>query len=160
MSLWCSIWYYDMGMLSKLLTLCGTYSQRINNAKLHFLWCKPEQAVEQTVQLLLISDAMASYDITLMKTWEICVALYDNYISSNAVKEFKHDSEASEQDAVRCHYNTVDFLQNPHNRYPIARAWYGVCFVSVNSDLCPDSVAVVPYVLSYFIGPHYHGTWL
>ena len=36
---------------------------------------------------------------------------------------------------VWCHYNKVNFLQNPHNRHPV-RVTYGVSFLSLKSDLC------------------------
>ena len=62
-----SWWCHGMEMLSVLLALCegnplvtgGFPSQRASNAQLwSFLFCKLEQAVEQTMELTVICDAM------------------------------------------------------------------------------------------------------
>ena len=60
---------------------------------------------------------------------------------------------------AQCHYNTVNFLPNPHNKYPLAHLfWRGIgCFVGVNSDVNSASVTIVLYAI---IGPRYNGTWL
>ena len=64
------------------------------------------------------------------------------------------------QYTVRCRSNAVDFLQNPHNRHPIARPWgrgTGCLFWELTHSV---SASVVVYVVSYGIGPRYNGTWL
>ena len=56
------------------------------------------------------------------------------------------------EDTVRCHYNAVNFLPNPHNRHPIARPWgwgLGVSVVILISDLLYTTVISVSYVISW-----------
>ena len=38
-----------------------------------------------------------------------------------AIRQFFVDGHSQQQGSVRCRYNAVSFLQNHHNRHPIAR---------------------------------------
>ena len=60
---------------------------------------------------------------------------------------------------VRCCYNAVNFLANPHNIHPF-RARYGVSFVSTHSDIWNAWVNAVLYELSCYTGLRYNGTRL
>ena len=54
---------------------------------------------------------------------------------------------------VRCRYNAVGFLKNPHNHNPNSspvRARYEVSFVNSNADLYYVSLSAVRYVICYF----------
>ena len=66
-------------------------------------------------------------------TWYKCFAIW---FLGCSVKTVVADSlasnhhKASTANTVRCRYNAVNFLKNPHNRHPIARPWgevWGVC---------------------------------
>ena len=59
---------------------------------------------------------------------------------------------------VRCHYNTVNFLQYPYNRHPIACLWGQAmgCLLWVESDLHSATVFAVPHVISWKNGPRYN----
>ena len=63
---------------------------------------------------------------------------------------------------VQCHYNAVNFLQNPLKRHPIARplGWGMGCLLWVHTDLYSASVTAVMYAISCHIGPSYNGTRL
>ena len=63
---------------------------------------------------------------------------------------------------MRCRYNVVSFLPNPHNRHPIARPWGTGCllWVCLKSDWRSAAVIVVSTVMSWYIGPRYNGTRL
>ena len=65
---------------------------------------------------------------------------------------------------VWCHYNSVNFLQNPHNRHPPnsspVRVSYGVSVEILISDSLSATIFAVSYVISWEIRPRYNGTWL
>ena len=63
---------------------------------------------------------------------------------------------------VRCSYNAVNFLPNPHNIHPIVRplrARYGV-ILSVQTVSYTTSVTTLMYAISCYIGPRYNGNRL
>ena len=59
-------------------------------------------------------------------------------------------------------YNTVKFLQNTHNRHPIAHPWGQDkrCLFNEISDLCSAVVITVPYAMKCHIGSPYSDTKL
>ena len=64
---------------------------------------------------------------------------------------------------VRCRYNEVNFLLNPHQRHPIARPLgqdMGYIFGESNSDLNSTSVTAMMHLISWYTGPRYNGTRL
>ena len=68
---------------------------------------------------------------------------------------------------VRCRYNAVNFLQNPHNRHPIACQWGrgmggggGGGVVILIYDSLSATVVAVSHVTSWWPRPRYNGTWL
>ena len=48
---------------------------------------------------------------------------------------------------VRCRYDAVHFLQNPHNRHPIARPRYGMSVVILKYNSLSATVIAVLYVI-------------
>ena len=64
---------------------------------------------------------------------------------------------------VRCCYNAVKFLRNPHNRHsicPPVRVRCGVSLVSTNSDLYSVPATLSMFTISCYIGPRCGGTRL
>ena len=64
---------------------------------------------------------------------------------------------------MQCRYDTANFLQNPHDRHPIAHPWgrdMGCLLWEFNSDIHFASVTVMVYAISFEIGPCYNGIWL
>ena len=47
----------------------------------------------------------------------------DNGLTSNRIMASDGQHPASWVNTMQCHYNSVNFLPNPHNRHPIARPW-------------------------------------
>ena len=63
--------------------------------------------------------------------------------------------------AGRSRYNTIRFLQNPHNKHPIAHPWvWGVFCEFRVRPLVITFVSVVMYAISCYIRPRYIGTQL
>ena len=64
---------------------------------------------------------------------------------------------------VRCCYNAVKFLRNPHNRHSIGqpvRVRCGVSLVSTNYDLYSVPATLSMFTISCYIGPRCGGTRL
>ena len=61
---------------------------------------------------------------------------------------------------LRCRYNAVNFLPNPHNGHPLARPSGLMSFVNLNFDSYSASVNAVLYDTSCYTGPGYNGTRL
>ena len=64
---------------------------------------------------------------------------------------------------VRCRYNAVKFLRNPHNIpsiCPPVRVRCGVSLVSTNSDLYSVPATLSMFTISCYIGPRCGGTRL
>ena len=64
---------------------------------------------------------------------------------------------------VRCRYNAVKLLRNPHNRHsicPPVRVRYGVSLVGTNSDLYSTPATLFMFTISCYIGPCCGGTRL
>ena len=64
---------------------------------------------------------------------------------------------------VRCRYNPVDFLQNPHKRHLIARPLgrgMGCLFLVLTLKYVVIRFNVRLYAISYHTGPRYNGTTL
>ena len=63
---------------------------------------------------------------------------------------------------IRCLYNAVNFLPNPHKIHPTARPSGRAmgCNLWFATDLCFASVNVVLYEILCYIGPRYNGTTL
>ena len=64
---------------------------------------------------------------------------------------------------MRCHYNTVNFLQSSHNRHSIARPYgrgMGCLLWVLQSDSCSIPTTAVLHVIWCYIAPPYNGTRL
>ena len=71
-------------------------------------------------------------------------------------------SVAYSQHTVRCRYNAVSFLPNPHKIHSIARPLgLGMgCYLWFDTDFYSALVNPVLYEISCYIGPRYNGTRL
>ena len=87
----------------------------------------------------------------------------DMWLYVRRIQEKTDSMSLTRPSTVPSHYNMVNFLQNPHNRHPISsplRARYGVSLVILISYSLSTTVITVLYVISWYIRPHYNGTWL
>ena len=64
---------------------------------------------------------------------------------------------------MRCRYNAVDFLNKYSQKTPYSSpvwARYGVSFVDTASEWYSAWFSAIIYIISYYIGARYNGTWL
>ena len=120
--------------------ICAWMNGWINNRKASDLW-----------------RHRAHYDVTVM----------ENASSTQPQQITTQRDTHHVNNTMRCRFNAVKFLRNPHKRRPIARrdthVWYGVSFVSITFiySLLQSLLCYVHYhAISYNIGPLYNGTWL
>ena len=70
-------------------------------------------------------------------------------------------NEHTNQHTVGCRYNAINFLQNPHNRHPIARTWGRAmrCLLWLQIQTRYVSVFAVIHTTLFYVWPPYNGTW-
>ena len=69
----------------------------------------------------LWNSSMSLYSLFKLQAHFIKKITYD--IPQKKLRQEPCQTIAINADTVQCRYNAVNFLQNPHNRHPIARPW-------------------------------------